>query len=115
VPGSIFSPLGVGCHQLLRDGARLVPNPRDVLAALGRVQGVLDDTLRPPSRRGLSGRGGRDGLLAHLSDTLPVTAAAAAAKLGLGFAEALARLTALELDGSVERRGDGYVRRPRRE
>ena len=38
-----------------------------------------------------------------------------ARKLGLGFVEALVRLIALELEGSVSRRGDGYVRRMRRE
>jgi DNA processing protein len=38
VPGSFFSPLSVGCHQLLRDGARLVRNAHDVMAELpGRV------------------------------------------------------------------------------
>jgi DNA processing protein len=115
VPGSVFSPLSVGSHQLLRDGAGLVQNARDVLAALGRVQEVLDDPLRPPSRLGLTGRGGRDGLLAHLSDTLPLSAAELSRKLGLGFAEALARLTALELEGSVVRRGEGYIRRLGRE
>ncbi len=34
VPGSIFSQLSAGCHQLLRDGAGLVRNTADVLAAL---------------------------------------------------------------------------------
>src|SRR5205823_10811407 len=48
VPGSVFSPLSVGCHQLLRDGAGLVQNARDVLAVLGATQEVLDDPLRPP-------------------------------------------------------------------
>ena len=115
VPGSIFSPLSVGCHGLLRDGAGLVQNARDVLAALGHQQEVLDDPLQPPARLRLRAGGGRDGLLPHLSDTVPVTAAGLAAKLGLGFAEALARLTRLELEGSVERRGEGYVRRFGRE
>jgi DNA processing protein len=115
VPGSIFSPLSVGCHQLLRDGAGLVQNARDVLAALGEGQEVLDDPLRPPFRLGLASPAGRDGLLAHLSETLPTTAAELARKLGLGFAEALARITALELEGAVTRRGEGYIRRIRRE
>ena len=115
VPGSVFSPLSVGTHQLLRDGAGLVQNARDVLAMLGRGQEVLDDPLRPPARLGLASPAGRDGLLAHLSETLPTSAADLARKLGLGFAEALARLTALELEGSVSRRGDGYIRRIRRE
>src|SRR5256886_15951795 len=34
VPGSVFSPLSVGTHSLLRDGAGLVQNARDGLAAL---------------------------------------------------------------------------------
>ena len=115
VPGSVFSPQSVGAHQLLRDGAGLVQNARDVLAVLGRGQEVLDDPLRPPRRLGLAPPGRRDGLLAHLSETLPVTAAELARKLGLGFAEALARLTALELEGTAARRGQGYVRRLPRE
>ena len=115
VPGSIFSPLSVGAHQLLRDGAGLVQNARDVLAALGVSQEVLDDPLRPPARLGASITNLSDGLLAHLSDTLPVTAAKLAGKLGLGFAETLARLTALELTGSVSRRNEGYIRRSPRE
>lgn len=115
VPGSIFSPLSVGAHQLLRDGAGLVQNARDVLAALGVSQEVLDDPLRPPARLGAPSTHLSDGLLAHLSDTLPVAAAQLAGKLGLGFAETLARLTALELAGSVSRRNEGYVRRSPRE
>ncbi len=115
VPGSIFSPLSVGSHQLLRDGAGLVQNSRDVLAVLGATQEVLDDPARPPSRLMSTARSGRDGLLAHLSDTLPVSAATLANKLGLGFAETLARLTALELGGSVRRRNEGYIRQPGRE
>src|SRR5258706_1986162 len=35
VPGGVFSPLSVGTHGLLRDGAALVQNTRDVLAAIG--------------------------------------------------------------------------------
>ena len=115
VPGSVFSPLSVGTHQLLRDGAGLVQNARDVLAVLRGGQEVLDDPLRAPARLGMASPGARDGLLVHLSETLPTTAAEVARKLGLGFAEALARLTALELEGSVSRRGEGYIRRIRRE
>ena len=115
VPGSVFSPLSVGCHQLLRDGAGLVQNARDVLSALGRGLEVLDDPLRPPPRLGAAAPAPRDGILAHLSESLPTTAAELARRLGLGFAEALARLTALELEGSVRRRGEGYIRTIRRE
>jgi len=110
VPGSVFSPLSVGTHQLIRDGALLAQNARDVLAALGAVQEVLDDPLAPPQSLGVVAPSGRDGIVAHLSDVLPVSAAEIARKLQLPVAEVLVRLTALELDGAVRRHHDGYVR-----
>jgi DNA processing protein len=110
VPGSVFSPLSVGPHQLIRDGAGLVQNARDVLAAAGAVLEVLDDPLRPPGTLGVRAAEGPDSLAAHLSDTLPLTAGQLAAKLGLPLAEVVARLTALELEGRAARRGAGFVR-----
>jgi DNA processing protein len=110
VPGSVFSPLSVGTHQLIRDGALLAQNARDVLAALGEVQEVLDDPLAPPQSLGIEAPSGRDGIVAHLSDVLPLSAAEIARKLQLPVAEVLVRLTALELDGAVRRHHDGYVR-----
>jgi DNA processing protein len=110
VPGSVFSPLSVGTHQLIRDGALLVQNARDVLATLGAVQEVLDDPLAPPKSLGIDLPSGRDGIVAHLSDVLPLSAAEIAGKLQLPVAEVLVRLTALELDGAVRRHHDGYVR-----
>jgi DNA processing protein len=111
VPGSVFSPLSVGTHGLIRDGAALVQNARDVLAALGAsTLEVLDDPLSPPRSLGLTLSPGRDGILSHLSDVLALSAAEIARKLQLPVAEVLGRLTALELDGAVRRHHDGYVR-----
>lgn len=110
VPGSVFSPLSVGTHGLIRDGAALVQNARDVLAALGLVDEVLDDALATPKSLGLSLAPGRDGILSHLSDVLALSAAEIARKLQLPVAEVLGRLTSLELDGAVRRHHDGYVR-----
>jgi DNA processing protein len=110
VPGSVFSPLSVGTHGLIRDGAGLVQNARDVLAVLGATQEVLDDPLSPPRSLGVALAPGRDGILSHLSDVLALTAADIARKLQLPVAEVLGRLTALELDGAVRRHHDGYVR-----
>jgi DNA processing protein len=110
VPGSVFSPLSVGTHQLIRDGALLVQNARDVLAALGVTQEVLDDPLAPPKSLGIDRPSGRDGILAHLSDVLALSAAEIARKLQLPVADVLVRLTALELNGAVRRHQDGYVR-----
>jgi DNA processing protein len=114
VPGSIFSPLSVGTHALIRDGAGLVQNARDVLAALGVGREVLDDPLKAPKRLGFELSGERDGILIHLSDVLTVSAAELARKLHLPISEVLGRLTSLELDGAVRRHGAGYVRALRR-
>ena len=114
VPGSIFSPLSVGTHALIRDGAGLVQNARDVLAALGVGREVLDDPLGTPPRLGFGLPAGRDGMLVHLSDVLAVSVAELARKLDLPVAEVLGRLTSLELDGAVRRHGTGYVRALRR-
>ena len=116
VPGSVFSPLSVGCHQLLRDGAGLVQNARDVLAELGGSAEVLDDPLLPPASLGTQPphQPGRDGMLRHLSDVLPIEPAQLARRLGLSFAEAMARLGKLELEGRVSRQGAGYVKVHRR-
>jgi len=114
VPGSVFSPLSVGTHGLIRDGAGLVQNARDVLAAL-RVGGeVLDDPLATPASIGIRLPVERDGILSHLSDVLALNAAEIARKLQLPIAEVLGRLTALELDGAVKRQQGGYIRALRR-
>jgi len=114
VPGSVFSPLSVGTHGLLRDGAGMVQNARDVLVALEMGGEVLDDPLRPPERLGVKLRPERDGILSHLSDVLALNAAEIARKLQLPISEVLGRLTALELDGAVRRQPGGYVRALRR-
>jgi DNA processing protein len=114
VPGSVFSALSVGTHGLLRDGAGLVQNARDVLAALGVGGEVLDDPLSAPDRLGFALRPERDGIVAHLSDVLALSAADIARKLHLPVSEVLGRLTALELDGAVRRHESGYIRALRR-
>jgi DNA processing protein len=114
VPGSVFSPLSVGTHGLLRDGAGLVQNARDVLVSLGLPREVLDDPLAPLSGSGFRLGAERDGILSHLSDVLAVNAAELARKLHLPVAEVLGRLTALELEGEVKRHQGGYIRALRR-
>ncbi len=114
VPGSVFSPLSVGTHGLLRDGAGLVQNARDILAVLNLGGEVLDDPLAAPGTLGFKLRPERDGILSHLSDVLAVNASELARKLQLPIAEVLGRLTSLELDGAVTRHQDGYVKALRR-
>jgi DNA processing protein len=46
LPGSIHNPMARGCHRLLRDGAALVEDPREVVQALAPVAASLAEALR---------------------------------------------------------------------
>lgn len=43
IPGSIHNPLARGCHQLLRQGAKLVESAEDILGELGPLAATLRD------------------------------------------------------------------------
>jgi DNA processing protein len=49
VPGSVASPTSRGCHRLIRDGAILVENARDVVDALGPLAEPI--AMRGPADR----------------------------------------------------------------
>ena len=46
VPGAIHNPLARGCHQLIRQGAKLIETPEDILVEIGPLAGVLDARSR---------------------------------------------------------------------
>lgn len=47
IPGSIHNPLAKGCHQLIRDGAKLVETAQEVIEELAPMVSEWRDTLRP--------------------------------------------------------------------
>lgn len=49
IPGSIHAPMSKGCHQLIREGARLVECARDVLEELGLADGSDAEAPSRPS------------------------------------------------------------------
>ena len=42
IPGSIHNPLAKGCHQLIREGAKLVEKAEDIIEELGALAGVVE-------------------------------------------------------------------------
>lgn len=46
IPGSVHNPLARGCHQLIREGARLVETADELIEAIAPLAGELAGTLR---------------------------------------------------------------------
>ena len=101
IPGSIHSPLARGCHQLIREGAKLVEEARDVLSEL-RIS-LPKETLT--AQRSLPlGDGELDKEYEMLLDALgfePATIDVLVARTRLPFESVASMLLILELKGRV--------------
>jgi len=123
IPGSIHSPLAKGCHQLIRQGAKLVESAQDILEELqlhaftpALQQAVTISTRSTPDaavKVPLPSTGvpaaedeqARQVMQAAGHD--PTSVDQLAERTGLAASEIQATLLLLELDGSVERMSDG--------
>ncbi len=112
IPGSIHSPLAKGCHQLIRQGAKLVESAQDVLEELaatwapsGNTPGIMSATDMPE---------GDSEAARRLLDTLgsvPMTLDTLAERTGLTVEGLSAMLLTLELEGRVAPMPGGYYQR----
>ncbi len=91
IPGSIHSPLSRGCHQLIRQGAKLAEGAGDILEELGRGGGAA---------AGAAPAQPEHPLLAHLGFD-PVDVDTLCARSGLPAERVSAALLELELAGRV--------------
>jgi len=110
LPGDVDRPKAAGCNALIRDGATLVRNAEDVLADLGFAEcaspaagSALAPTLRADPLE--------TALLAALADPCDLESLLDTANASTGTL--LAALMRLEIDGLIERRGDGTIARLR--
>ena len=132
IPGSIHSPLAKGCHQLIRQGAKLVESAQDILEELNPLvhaspaQSIAETTESPVPMPAMpnSSKEQRDRAPSSATDTDPATRkimnAVAhdpasvdqlAERTGLSAADIQAALLLLELDGKIERMQDGRFQR----
>ena len=106
IPGSIHSPLSKGCHQLIRQGAKLIDSVADILDEWGASAGSAPAS--GPVREKLAGAD--ETLLAQLGFD-PVTADDLAQRADLSAARLAAKLLELELAGYIARLPGGRVQR----
>lgn len=103
IPGSIHSPLAKGCHILIKQGAKLVDDARDVLVELGMAPVERQAPRRPAAESA-------DPLLDAIGFA-PVTVDQIASLTGEGAARISALLSRLEVDGRVEALAGGRYQR----
>jgi DNA processing protein len=102
IPGSIHSPLSKGCHQLIKQGAKLVESAQDILEELGSLQAAAAIPAEPAAAPGaVPADGGGQELLAILGYD-PVGFDELAARSGSDAASLGGQLLELELAGLVE-------------
>jgi len=98
IPGSIHSPLSKGCHQLIKQGAKLVDDARDILEELAC------DSPRPPDPAASDASAGPQGELALMLDALgfdPCDLDTLGQRSGLSPQALSSFLLQLELEGQV--------------
>lgn len=104
IPGSIHSPLSKGCHQLIKQGAKLVDDANDILIELS-----LAPQIRPPLPA-TSIVAVEDTILAAMGYD-PVTVDSLVETTGKPAEKIMARLTELELGGVVAAQPGGKYQR----
>jgi len=117
LPGSIHNPLAKGCHRLIRDGATLVEDARDIVAELGDIAGIAHAAAAAsPRGRKVTAHDAhsddpeRTRVLAEV-DWAPTAIDQIVERSGLPMAVVSSTLLMLELQGRVAAQAGGrYVR-----
>lgn len=102
IPGSIHSPVAKGCHQLIKQGAKLVDSIHDILEELGEAPIPMAEPATPEKTP--------NPLLQHMGYD-PVSIDALADRSGLTGENLSAMLMVLELEGKVANLPGGRYQR----
>ena len=113
IPGSIHNPLAKGCHQLIREGAKLVEKAEDIIEELGALAGVVEllETKEATVNNGPQTLDSDYQLLFTCLSYDPIEIATLAEQSGLTVDIVSSMLLLLELEGQVASLSGGrYVR-----
>ena len=108
IPGSIHSPLSRGCHQLIRQGAKLVESAQDILEELRWEAQPAASTTDEGTSVALNDN--EEQVLAFMGHT-PCALDTLSARSGLTPADLLAMLLPMELAGRVAQLPGGLYQR----
>ena len=108
IPGSIHSPLSRGCHQLIRQGAKLVESAQDILEELH--WGSSPVATFASGQPSAPGNDSEEEVLAFLGNA-PCALDTLSARSGLTPADLLAMLLPMELAGRVAQLPGGLYQR----
>ncbi|OQC17987.1 DNA-processing protein DprA [Candidatus Skiveiella danica] len=115
IPGSIHAVQARGCHALIKQGARLVETPEEVLEELRAQTGAISrspDSIAPGRHSTLETcQNDTENPLLKALGYDPIGLDALLARTGLDAARLQAQLLALELDGAVARLPGGLFQR----
>jgi DNA processing protein len=113
IPGSIHNPLSRGCHQLIRQGAKLVESAADIVSELGPLVAHLLQATEESTTTS-AGEINDDGEYQKLFAALgfdPVTTDQIAKISGLTIEQVSSMLLILELEGKIEAQAGGRYSR----
>ncbi len=112
IPGSIHNPLARGCHQLIRQGAKLVETAADIIEELWPLLGHLQEAPAAPASPPASGEGGKwDAEYQRLLEVLgfdPLPVDLLIQRSGLTAESVSSMLLLLELEGYVSSAPGGH-------
>ena len=109
IPGSIHNPLSRGCHQLIRQGAKLVESADDIVSELGPLVGHLMQNAELPAVE-TAAAAQHDSEYRLLFSTLsydPASADQLAENSGLTIDQVSSMLLILELEGKIQVQAGG--------
>jgi DNA processing protein len=114
IPGSIHNPLSRGCHQLIRQGAKLVESAEDIVSELGALTGHLmqNNAQAAPHNTGTPEHDADYEALLNALSYDPASADDLAQNSGLTIEQVSSMLLILELDEKIEALSGGkYLKR----
>ena len=120
IPGSIHNPLAKGCHEMIRQGAKLVEQASDVteelIPLLGYQQQQLDLTLSQPEKPKLKlvrapsyDKKSNEYQVLNVLDHDPMLVDEIVVRTGIHVSDVNSALVMLEIDGAINSHQGGYT------